>query len=185
MNKRAAIYSLIWTTVIVVVVTGIASITSLFVTQSVAANITLAKTTAQTTSSATSGASLQPALSVQQASDLAVTSAGPGEKLASDPELLIFNGELAYEAKMQDGSLLYLSAQDGSVRYNSITGTDAATASPDQAVSVAETYINNNQPVAIQWARYQNQIVYAVGFSDGALVLVDRSGNVVATQLVQ
>jgi|WetSurMetagenome_2_1015567.scaffolds.fasta_scaffold117841_1 hypothetical protein len=185
MNKKAAIYSLIWTTVIVVVATGIASINSLFYAKSADANLASANTAAQTTSPATSVASLQPAISVQQASDLAISSAGSGEKLASNPELLIFNGELAYEANMQDGSLLYLSAQDGSVRFNSITGTDAATTSPDQAVSVAETYINNNQPVAIQWARYQNQIVYAVGFSDGALVLVDRSGNVVATQMVQ
>jgi hypothetical protein len=185
MNKRAATYSLILTTLIVVVVTGIASITSLFVSQNAAASHASANINTQTTSSANSGASLQPAISVQQASDLAASSAGPGEKLASDPELLIFNRELAYEAKMQDGTLLYLSAQDGSVKYNSITGTDAATASPDQAVSVAETYINNNQPVAIQWARYQNQIVYAVGFVNGELVLVNRAGNVVATQLVQ
>jgi hypothetical protein len=182
MNKKAAIYSLISTVVTLVLTTEIVSVTLNLRSQNASPST---GSTSSASQAVASSVETQPAISTQQASDLATSSAGPGESLASQPTLVLFNGDVAYEAKLEDGNVVYLSAADGSVKYNSITGTDAPTASPDKAVSVAETYINNNQPVAIQWARYQNQIVYAVGFANGELVLVNRAGNVVATQLVQ
>jgi hypothetical protein len=184
MNKRAAILSFIFTSLILIMVTGVVNI-SLNSRNRVSASGSAAggQTTLSTAQPVMETSS--PKISAQQASQIALQYAGPGESLVSTPEEVLFNGDVAYEVKTQDGNTLYISANDGSLKFNSITGTNIPVASPDAAVQTASTYISNNQPVAISWANYQNQMVYAVGFANGSVVLVNRSGNVVAAQVAQ
>ena len=183
MNKKAAFLSSIFTLLVLVLVTGMVALNLQTRSLAVASGNGGGQVAVVATQApADSGT---PKITPDQASQIALQDAGPGESLGSTPEEVLFNGTVAYEVKMQDGSLLYINANDGSLGYNSITGTTAPVASPDQAVQTASAYINNNQPVAIEWARYQNQQVYAVGFADGSVVLVSRAGNVVAAQVPQ
>jgi hypothetical protein len=193
MNKKAAIISLLLTIFTLVLVSGVVNANLNYQNKNVAAASKNDNQSSPASNIIPTGPNLAnsiPAqtkanISANQASQLALQAAGPGEELGSTAELVNFNGEAAYEVKMKDGSSLYIGAVDGMLKYNSITGTNIATATPDEAVKTASEYINDYQPVSIAWANYKNNLVYGVSFQDGSIVLVDRTGNVVAAEKVE
>jgi hypothetical protein len=193
MNKKAAIISLLLTIFILVLVTGVVNANLNYQNKNVAAASKNDNQSSPASNIIPAGANFANSIPTQtkanisanQASQLALQAAGPGEVLGSTAELVNFNGEAAYEVKMKDGSTLYIGAVDGVLKYNSITGTNIATATPDEAVKTASEYINDYQPVSIAWANYKNNLVYGVSFQDGSIVLVDRAGNVVAAEKVE
>jgi hypothetical protein len=193
MNKKAAIISLLLTIFTLVLVSGVVNANLNYQNKNVTAASKNSAQSAPASNVTTSGAGLANSIIVttkanipaDQASQFALQAAGPGEELGSTAELVNFNGEAAYEVKMKDGSALYIGAIDGVLKYNSITGTNIATANPDEAVKKASDYINNYQPVSIAWANYKNNLVYGISFQDGSIVLVDRAGNVVAAEKVE
>jgi uncharacterized membrane protein YgcG len=127
----------------------------------------------------------QPVISPDEAATAALQAAGDGEELASQPELVMFNGETAYEVKMRDGSSLYIGAYDSTLKYNSITSSDKPVINSQQALTIAADYINYYQPVSIALKNYNNQVAYYIRFWNGANVYVDRAGNILAIQYVQ
>jgi uncharacterized membrane protein YgcG len=126
-----------------------------------------------------------PVITPGEAATAALKAAGEGEELGSDPELVMFNGESAYEVKMKDASIFYVSANDGSLKYNSITGSEKPVITSDQALVIAADYINYYQPVSIALNSYNNTPAYFIRFWNGANVYVDRAGNILAIQYVK
>ena len=120
-----------------------------------------------------------------EAASLALQAAGEGEELASEPELVVFNGETAYEVRLTDENSIYIRALDGSLLYNSITGTNKPVVSREEALIIAADYIDYYQPVSIAWKDYENKLAYYIRFWNGANVYVDRGGNILAVQYVQ
>lgn len=130
-------------------------------------------------------AALVPAITADQAAQVALAAALPNSALASQPELVDFNGVMAYEVKLTDGSTLYVDAQTGALLYNSLTGTSNPVVSVDNALMAAATYLNNYDIYAYGLATYQNQPVYAVLFNNSARVLIDMRGQVVYVEMPQ
>lgn len=99
------------------------------------------------------------------------------------PELVNFNGTAAYEAIFENGKV-YVDANKGSILFN---GLQAKTTeiSPEQAVNLASRYLNRSDVVSIDVTSFQGVNVYVVGFSDGTLVYVNITGQIVAIQMPQ
>ena len=126
-----------------------------------------------------------PVITPSDAAAIALEAAGEGEELAAEPDLVLFNGETAYEVKMVDENTLYIGAYDGALKYNSITGSEKPVVTAEQALVIAADYINYYQPVSIATQNYNNILAYYIRFWNGANVYVDRAGNILAVQYVK
>ena len=124
-------------------------------------------------------------ISADQAAEFGLAAAGAGESLAGVPEIVNFNGVTAYEVRMQDGNMVYLSALDGTLLYNSITGSEKPVVSPDQALLIAINYLQYDQVVSIALKTYNNQPAYLIRFWNGANVYESLSGEIVAIEYIQ
>lgn len=124
-------------------------------------------------------------ISPDAAAKIGLIAAGENEILASTPEMINFNGFTAYEVRMVDGSMLYINALDGSLLYNSITGSNKPVISQDQALLNAIEYIKYDQVVSIGLTFYNNQNVYLIRFWNGANVYENLAGEIVAVQYIQ
>jgi hypothetical protein len=125
------------------------------------------------------------AITTEQAAQVALAAVLPNSALASQPELVDFNGVMSYEVKLADGSRLYVDAQTGALLYNSLTGTANPVITADNALKAASTYLNNEDVYAYGLTTYQNQPVYVVLFNNSAQVLIDMRGLVVYVQMPQ
>lgn len=125
------------------------------------------------------------AVTADQAAQVALAAALPNSALASQPELVDFNGVMAYEVKLADGSVLYVDAQTSALLYNSLTGTTNPVVTVDNALKAASIYLNNYEIYAYGLATYQNQPVYVVLFNNSTQVLIDMRGQVVYVQVPQ
>jgi hypothetical protein len=127
----------------------------------------------------------QAAIPAEQASMLALQAAGEEARLAAQPELVTFNGEAAYEVKLEDGNFVYIGAFDGTLKYNSITESNKPSVTSEQALIIAADYINYYQPVSITSKDYEGKPAYFIRFWNGANVFVDRAGTILAVQYIQ
>lgn len=115
----------------------------------------------------------------EQAAALAMNIAGvlPNQL----PELVIFNNVPAFEVTYGNGKV-YIDAESGKILYN---GLQAQTTqiNADQAVNIATSYMGRTDVVSIDVTSLDGKTVYVIGFSDGTLVYVDTTGQIVAIQL--
>ncbi len=115
----------------------------------------------------------------EQAAALAMNIAGvlPNQL----PELVIFNNVTAFEVTYGNGKI-YIDADSGKILYNGLQA-QAAQINADQAVNIATSYMGRSDVVSIDVTSLDGKTVYVVGFSDGTLVYVDTTGQIVAIQL--
>lgn len=127
----------------------------------------------------------QAAIPVEQASLLALQAAGEDARVVAQPELVVFNGEAAYEVKLEDGNVVYIGAYDGTLKYNSITESNKPAITSEEALIIAADYIDYYQPVSIALKDYNGKASYFIRFWNGANVFVDRAGAILAVQYIQ
>jgi len=112
----------------------------------------------------------------------AVAAAGFNETFTSTPNLVDFQGKVAYQVSMQGGYIAYVDAVSGILLYNPFTGDATATITSDEALQVASQYLNDNSINGWGAVLYQQLPVYEVGFQNGDIVLVNPHGQVVYVQ---
>lgn len=124
-------------------------------------------------------------VTADQASQIGLASAGSGETLASQPELVLYDGTPAYEVKLSDGTTLYVDAQTGTLLFNSLTGNNQPVISDLDAIQAASVYMNSTQVVAFARSVYSTQPVFDVSFQNGSHVFVSMTGSIVAANIVK
>ena len=112
----------------------------------------------------------------------AIAAAGFNETFTSTPNLVDFQGKVAYQVSMQGGYIAYVDAVSGILLYNPFTGDATATITSDEALQVASQYLNDNSINGWGAVLYQQLPVYEVGFQNGDIVLVNPHGQVVYVQ---
>lgn len=125
------------------------------------------------------------AVSADQAGQIALDAA-TGAALTRTPELVDFQGTVAYEVLLDQG-MLYVDANSGQVLHNGVT-TMAAPASGGQitqaqAIQAASTYLGGGTASEVELDDEHGVLVYEVKFTNGSKVYVDAAtGGVVYAQ---
>ena len=126
------------------------------------------------------------AVTADQAATFALK-AVPGAALIGTPELVDFQGKVAYEVVLSLGKV-YIEPNSGDVLYNGAAPTiTSGPVDEDQAVQIASTYLQNNgrsaEVVGVRFGRAQGMRLFEVTFADATRVYVNaRTGEVVAVQ---
>lgn len=126
------------------------------------------------------------AITAKEAAAFALRAA-PGAALIGTPELVDFQGKVAYEVVLSLGKV-YIEPNLGDVLYNGAAPTLASgPVDEDQAVQIANTYLQNNGKqaavVGVRFGRAQGMRLFEVTFDDATRVYVNaRTGEVVAVQ---
>jgi uncharacterized membrane protein YkoI len=115
----------------------------------------------------------------------------PGAALISKPELVDFQGKVAYEVVLSLGKV-YIDPNVGNVLYNGAAqplagGSVNGPVNEDQAVQIANTYLQNNgnsaEAVGVRFGRAQGMRLFEITFADATRVYVNaRTGEIVAVQ---
>jgi hypothetical protein len=121
-------------------------------------------------------------ISADKAGQLAIQAAGFAETVSNTPILVNFEGKIAYEVVMNGGYTAYIDAVTGALLYNPFTGDTSATINSDLAIQAASQYVNSNSVYGWGVVLYQQVPVYAVGFTNGDLILVNAHGKVIYEQ---
>jgi uncharacterized membrane protein YkoI len=114
-----------------------------------------------------------------QASALAANLAGDLPEKA--PELVNFDGVIAYEVQYSNGKI-YIDANTGKMIYNGLQASNPYITT-DQAEAIALNYLGSGTITQVTMGVYENINVYIVQFSNGQSVYVDLYGRVVAVQM--
>lgn len=145
------------------------------------------QTTGEPSAPATGTASAASAVSVEQATSIALGDV-PGAKLVRWPELVLFQGVPAYEVTLDRG-VLYVDANTGQVLHNGVAASatqlsSGAAITQDQAVQIAAAYAGQDRVREVELENEHGVPVYEVKFENGAKVYVDASsGQVVYAEL--
>ncbi len=124
-------------------------------------------------------------ISPESAAQIATQAAASGAVLSGTPELVNFEGTVAYEAAFDLGKI-YVNASTGEVLYN---GTQTSVASapstigPEQAAFVAASYMGRNDIYRVDLVSLGGQEVYRVKFASGDAVFVDVYGQILQVRL--
>jgi uncharacterized membrane protein YkoI len=100
----------------------------------------------------------------------------------SDPELVNYNGTVAYEVKFKNGTI-YVDATSGQILFNGLSVSQATSITAEEAVKLAVAYLGNSNVADIEISSYNGSKVYAVKFTNGQQIYVSLSGQIVAVQL--
>ena len=117
--------------------------------------------------------------SAPQAAALAANIAGVSPQAI--PELVNFNNTPSYEAVYGNGKV-YIDANNGKILFNGLQ-TKPVNITADQAVKIATSYLNRTDVTSIDITAFNGTNVYLFGFSDGAQVYIDITGQIMAIQM--
>lgn len=130
------------------------------------------------------------ALTTAQAAAVALKAA-PGTALMRTPELVDFQGKVAYEVVLSRGKV-YVEPNSGDVLYNGATTAMADSpvnrpVNEDEAVQIATAYLQNNgntsEAVGTRFGRAQGMRLFEITFADATRVYVNaRTGEIVAVE---
>lgn len=99
-----------------------------------------------------------------------------------DPELVDYNGKVAYEVKFANGNI-YVDATTGQILFNGISSAIKQTITADQAAKLAISYVGNSNIEDIEVKTYNGSRVYMIKFQNGQEVYVGLDGTIVAVKL--
>jgi hypothetical protein len=121
-------------------------------------------------------AAIQPDAAQQAAQAVALQNSQP----AKTPELVNFEGQVAYEVTFDTGAI-YVGAQDGQILYN---GTLPHQITQDEAGQIALKYLggDNNQIVKTESLNVNGKTLWRTIVAAGHMVYVDTTGQVVYVQ---
>ncbi|HBF41860.1 MAG TPA: hypothetical protein DDW19_08905 [Anaerolineaceae bacterium] len=98
-----------------------------------------------------------------------------------DPELVNYNGTVAYEVKFKNGNI-YVDAMTGQILFNGLT-QPSTSITADQAVQLAVAYVGNSNVMDIEVETYNGSRVYMIEFANGQEVFVSLTGQIVAVKM--
>jgi len=141
----------------------------------------IAQVAAQPTSAPVSmnAAAPQPGVSSDEVTKTAIEATrGWVELDKSQPELVDYQGSAAYEVKLADGGSMYFDSQNGSLLYNSLTGSDKGVITEDQAAKAAQAYLKGGGVFKTVRATYNSKPAYKVIFDVGHRIYVGLGGDI-------
>ncbi len=127
-----------------------------------------------TASAAGPNAAVNTAVSADKAEQIARQAADPGQLLVKSPEMVNFQGKVAYEVAFQKGSI-YVDAQTGTVLFN---GSVPQTITLDKAAQIAADYLKDNAILQADQITFRNAPLYRVIFKSGMMVYLDTTGQI-------
>jgi uncharacterized membrane protein YkoI len=124
----------------------------------------------------------QPEITADKAAKIAVDATGGSEALLKMPELVNYQGNTAFEVKLEDG-VVYIDAQSGNVIFNGVIPkiTD------QQAGQIAGQYLGGMNPkyADIKLVNLNGTQIYQVTFAGDKVyvVFIDMTGKVLKAQI--
>lgn len=121
-------------------------------------------------------------LSSGQAAQIALKVA-PGAAVQGTPELVSFQGKVAYEVVLDQGKI-YIDANSGEILSNGVTAQAGGPVNIDQAVQIAQDYMQQNgdssELVGVRYGRARGMQLFEVTFEDRVQVYVNADTGEVA-----
>lgn len=107
----------------------------------------------------------------------------PTAKVLGTPELVNFQGTVAYEVVLDQGKV-YVDANNGNVLSNEIAAATVGPVDMDQAVQIAEEYLQQNgasaEVVGVRYGQARGMQLFEVSFDNRAQVYVNADTGEVA-----
>ncbi len=120
-------------------------------------------------------------ISVDAAQQAAQAVAGSAS-LTKAPELVSFEGKVAYEVAFDKGNV-YVDATSGQVLMNETATQQPQEITKDQAVQIAEQYLGKTSIYLADTVTLSGHQVYRVIFNSGDFVYLDKTGQITYVQL--
>lgn len=127
------------------------------------------------------------AVSAEEAGAIALDAAS-GARLLQPPELVNFEGTVAYEVLLNQG-VVYVDAEDGTILYSNVnvyaeTPTTQGRISREQAIAIAVEYAGGGSVAEASLEDEHGKLVYEIEFTNHGKVYVDATnGEVVWARL--
>jgi uncharacterized membrane protein YkoI len=121
-------------------------------------------------------------ISPESAAQIASQAAASGAVLSGNPELVNFEGTVAYEVVFDLGKI-YVDASTGAMLYNGTVSSAPVTIGPEQAAFVAANYMGRGDIYRVDLVSLGGQDVYQVQFANGDAVFVDMYGQILQVSL--
>jgi hypothetical protein len=121
-------------------------------------------------------------LDPEEALGLALAAALDPQTLKGNPELVIFEGQLAYEILFGEGAI-YINAATGEILMNGTTSLMPGNVSLERAVIIAQDYMDLEAIYQSDIVSFQGAEIYRVIFDAGHFVYVDKDGQIIYVQI--
>ena len=121
---------------------------------------------------------IDPQEAVVAAMEVAIS----GSDLAGDPELVDFEGTVAYEVPFDTGNI-YVNAETGEVLFNGTISLAPAKIDANTAARIASDYMNRTDVYKVEIVTLNGQEVYKVKFNNGDVVYVSEYGQLIMVRL--
>ena len=121
-------------------------------------------------------------ISPKEALGLALEAAQDPQSIKGSPELVIFEGQLAYEIIFGEGAI-YISAATGEILMNGTTSLNPGNISLEQAVKIAQDYLDLEDIYQSDVISFQGAEIYRIIFDAGHFVYVDKDGQIIYVQI--
>lgn len=118
--------------------------------------------------------------SAEKAAEVAQIAAGSETALLGGPDVVDFEGNLAYEFRYEAGNL-YIDLTTGKILFDGLPKN----ISEEQAMKIALEYLGGGKIYKVERTTYEGADVYQLTFWAGYVVNVDMSGQVVYVKLVK
>jgi len=133
-------------------------------------------------SSAGTGVTSTQQVSAASAAQIAEAAALNGAARTGDPELVDFEGTVAYEVPFDLGNI-YVDAATSKVIYNGTNNVAPSVIGPEQAGMIAANYMGRSDVYRVELVVFGTQTDYQVTFVNGDVVFVDQYGQIALVQL--
>ncbi len=118
----------------------------------------------------------------EQAIQIAEGAAAFGATYLGNPELVSFEGAVAYEVPYQEGNI-YIAADTGEVLFNGTLVLAPSRINAEDAAQIASNYLNNPRVTNVKMTYLNGELVWAVGFKNGDVVFVSDTGELLLVRL--
>ncbi len=120
--------------------------------------------------------------SPEQAAQAADAAANSGATRTGEPELVNFEGTVAYEVPYDYGNI-YVNSTTGEVIFNGTISQGPILISADQAAQIAANYMGNPNVLHVELDTLYGNSVFKVKFANSDAVFVDQYGNILLVRL--
>jgi uncharacterized membrane protein YkoI len=124
----------------------------------------------------------QNVISTDEALQIALDTVISSAVLDGEPELVDFEGAVAYEVPFKQGNL-YIDAATGEVLFNGTIALAPAQISGEEAARIAANYLDRTDVYKVEMVSLNGNSVYKVKFNSGDVAFVNTTGQIVLVRL--
>lgn len=121
-------------------------------------------------------------ISADDAKQIALDNVVSAAVLDGEPELVDFEGTVAYEVPFKQGNL-YIDANTGEILFNGMIAQVPAQISSEEAARIAANYLDRTDVYKVEMVTLNGASVYKVKFNSGDVAFVNTSGQLVLVRL--